>query len=364
MSILYIHSHFVGQFSNVMSAVNGHYNQYVICCEMPPIAHGSNIIKIGAFNDTNPFENGLNASKALFSLKSQGVYPKIIFIHVGDGLGLMAGDVFPESTIIGYTEWFFKEKTISNVMKNAIMRKELDKCSICISPTKNQKKQFSPDIQKKILVMHEGINPIFQYAVPKELRMELSNPPRYTITYVTRGFEPMRCFMEFIYGINILLKFRQDIDVKIVGIDKVFYDDSTTSYKTLALEALGDNIQYVEFMGQLSLDKIRDLFNISDIHVYYTLDFVLSWSFIEAMMVGCIIIGSSSAPVQEFLTEGYNGFLVNPSDFYTFRDKVNMILASSDNAKSIIRRNANTSVRHLTKQNCGANWKSLIDSLM
>lgn len=364
MAILYVHSHFIGQFSNIMSTMNGSYDQYVICCEMPPIAHGSNIIQIGKFNDSNPLDNSIRASQALFSLKNRGIYPKLIVIHVGDGLGLFVSEVFPESTVIGYTEWYFAEKTASNVIKNGIIRKEIDKCNICITPTKNQRKQFPLEIRKKMLVLHEGIHPIFDYFIPKEIITEQSEPPTYIITYVTRGFEPMRCFMEFIYGINILLKSRNDILVKIAGTDQVFYDDNNTSYKTLALEVLGENLRYVEFLGVISKDQVKGLFKISDIHVYYTLDFVLSWSFIEAMMSGCILVGSSTPPVQEFLTDGVNGFLVNHSDFISFRDKVNMILNSSNNAKCIIRKNAYESVKHLSKAECGMKWKTLINSVM
>ena len=89
MSILYLHSHFINQFNNVIGTINGVYNQYVICCEIPEgLEYGSNVIKIGTFNDTNPLENAMNASKALSKLRNEGVYPKIIFIHIGDGLGL------------------------------------------------------------------------------------------------------------------------------------------------------------------------------------------------------------------------------------------------------------------------------------
>jgi glycosyltransferase involved in cell wall biosynthesis len=167
--------------------------------------------------------------------------------------------------------------------------------------------------------------------------------------------------MEFVYGINILLKSRNDIDVKIVGIDKVFYDDSTTSYQTLALEVLGDNMQHVEFMGHVSSEEIVKLFSISDLHIYYTQDFALSWSFIEALMSGCIVLGSSTEPVKEFIIDGVNGFLVNPSDFMTFRDKVNTILSIDDKPK--IRKNAHESVKHLTRDNCSLRWRLLIDSM-
>ena len=53
------------------------------------------------------------------------------------------------------------------------------------------------------------------------------------------------------------------------------------------------------------------LLQVSSVHVYLTYPFVLSWSFIEAMASGCLIVGSATPPVLEVLRDGENGFAVD-----------------------------------------------------
>ena len=68
------------------------------------------------------------------------------------------------------------------------------------------------------------------------------------------------------------------------------------------------------------------MLQISTAHVYLTYPFVLSWSLLEAMSVGCRIVASDTKPVREVIDEG-NGVLTPFFDAPRLADAIVDVLA-------------------------------------
>ncbi len=58
-------------------------------------------------------------------------------------------------------------------------------------------------------------------------------------------------------------------------------------------------------------EQLADIFRISDLHIYLTAPFVLSWSLLDAMATGCVVLAADVPPVREVIEPGQNG-LVEP----------------------------------------------------
>jgi glycosyltransferase involved in cell wall biosynthesis len=74
------------------------------------------------------------------------------------------------------------------------------------------------------------------------------------------------------------------------------------------------DLDRVHFLGRIAYADYASLLRKSCVHVYLTYPFVLSWSLIEALSAGCLVVASRTPPVEEVIADGVNGRLV---DFFS-----------------------------------------------
>jgi glycosyltransferase involved in cell wall biosynthesis len=115
-----------------------------------------------------------------------------------------------------------------------------------------------------------------------------------------------------------VLERRPAAQVLIVGNDGVSYGrqpEGAVSWRTKMLDELNGrlDLKRVHFLGHLPYQQYLTVLQISTVHVYLTYPFVLSWSLLEAMSAGCLVVGSRTPPVEEVMRDGENGRLSTSS---------------------------------------------------
>jgi glycosyltransferase involved in cell wall biosynthesis len=100
----------------------------------------------------------------------------------------------------------------------------------------------------------------------------------------------------------------------------------------------------VHFLGRIPYAKYIKLLQVSMAHVYLTYPFVLSWSMLEAMSAGCLVIGSRTTPVEEVIVDGENGLLVEFGSPMQIADAVTRVLSKPEGMGDIRKRARNTAI--------------------
>lgn len=294
--------------------------------------------------------HGQAVARVMLKLKARGFTPDVILAHPGWGETLNAKDVFPDARLVHFCEWFYNAPAGGNGLDpdwkgadigfdpefpvsfddrarirawNALHLLNLENCDAAISPTHWQKAQHPKAYLDKIVVAHEGIDveglepdPRAQMVMPNGAVLKAGDP---VITYVARNLEPYRGFHRFMRALPEIQKRHKTCHAVIVGGDDVSYGRAPGGGKTwrqAMLEEVGEKLDpaRTHFLGKLPYADYKRVLQLSAAHLYLTYPFVLSWSMLEAMATGCVVVGSDTAPVREVIEDGVNGRLVGMFD--------------------------------------------------
>lgn len=379
MKILFSHRNFPAQFRHILIElakdsnneivfITGTYNDLAIKGVKKYIYNLKRKVPENCHRYLKSYEesvnHGLSAAEIAISLKNNGFIPDVIYAHPW-GNSLFFKDIYPNVPIINFCEWYynsiganigFNNKTVTydtkamTRCKNAQLLIDLVTCDIGIAPTHWQKQQYPKEFQNKIQVIHDGIDT--DYFMPDSdaiLKLPQSNIKLTSndevVTYATRGMEPYRGFPEFMRMAEKLLQKRPNTQIVIAGEDRVCYGvpPKEGSYKKMMLNELNLDLSRVHFTGALPYGEYKKLLQISSAHIYLTYPFVLSWSMLEAMSTGCCVIASKTPPVEEIITNNFNGYLV---DFYNIPEIIKKVEYALDNKTEIknIKNNARKTI--------------------
>lgn len=294
--------------------------------------------------------NAQAVARTALDLKRSGFVPDVMVGHNGWGEIWYLKDVFPQTPLLGYFEFFYRldgadvgfdpaAPVIFDTgprlrTKNAGNLLGLEAADFGQCPTQWQKSVYPKRYHGMLEVVHEGIdtsvaipNPQARLVLPGGIELKSGDE---VVTYVARNLEPYRGFPTFMRSLPGILAKRPKSHVVIVGGDETSYGarlpDGKT-YRQQMMEEVGDalDMKRVHFLGKVPYSQFLSILQVSRVHVYLTYPFVLSWSMLEAMSAGCLVVGSRTAPVEEVIRDGENGLLV---DFFSPDEIVDRVVVA------------------------------------
>ena len=322
---------------------------------------------------------------ALLPSKKAGFKPDIILSHSGWGAGLFLKDLFPDSKLLSYFEWYYHSVNSDGMflrdkpydpngemrirMKNTPILHDLAAMDHGQCPTAFQHGQLPPIFRDNVSVLHDGVDTKF-FKPNDKVRVKVGDhtfsAKDEVITYVARGMEEYRGFPQFIETVYKLQQQRPNLHVVILGNDRVAYGNKREDGKTFKeamLEKYELDMDRVHFMGLQPLEIFKGLMQITKAHVYLTVPFVLSWSMLEAMGAGALIVGSDTEPVRELVTDGDNGVLVPFFDTDAITKKVCHILDNPAEYEPLRKKARQTIVDKYAVKDLVPNYWNLIKSV-
>jgi len=360
MQVLFIHQNFPGQFRHIAAHLAQQPGVQVLAIgrEQAPGLPGVRLLRYkphrAASPHTHPYArsfedailHGQQVLRLLLDLKAKGYRPDVIVAHPGWGETLYAKEAFPNARLILFCEYYYQTQgadagfdpefpldlngAASIRSRNALHLLNLENCDLGITPTHWQHSLHPAAYRGKIQVIHEGIDtanlgpdPTATLQLPNGQVLKAGEP---ILTYVARNLEPYRGFHSFMRALPEILKQHPTCQVVIVGGDDVSYGSQPKDAPNWRSKLLAENpmdLSRVHFLGKVPYATYMKVLQVSAVHVYLTYPFVLSWSLLEAMASGCLIVGSDTAPVREVIRDKESGMLV---DFFNAEEIAERVL--------------------------------------
>jgi len=364
MRVMFVHQNFPAQFGHIARHLVAKHGDECIFVSHKAGKDEPGLRRIKYRIPGKPPDNAHFAAR-LFETTvwhSQGVYdtlkkhadlrPDLIVGHSGFGSTLYLREIY-DCPILNYFEYFYRPhesdsdyrpdfpagdlNPLRTPVRNALLLLDLENCDRGYSPTRWQQARMPAAYRDKVAVAFDGIDPdlwkpldpadpapgkVGNWEVPADCKL---------VTYATRGMESMRGFDVFLGFAHRLSKRRPDVHFAIAGQDRICYggDKKFTGDKSFKeyLFSLGHiDASRFHFLGLLPPPDLAKLFAITDLHVYLTIPFVLSWGLFNALSCEAVVLASDTPPVREIVFPGETGLLCPFFDEVGFVEQAERVL--------------------------------------
>lgn len=246
----------------------------------------------------------------LYTCPFVGYFEMLLAPFWGDGLVLRKDFPPPESV------------RLFNATIHILTYLHLHAVDAAYTPTEYQAGMCPPELRHKLRVIFDGVDTdLFRrrnVPRPTTFRGVPIGSGTRVVTFVSRGLESIRGFDIFMKVAQRIGQELGDVLFLIAGEERTNYGHErhhigNQTFKQWVLSQGHYDLDRFHFLGRIPADELVTLYSLSDLHIYLTVPFVLSWSLMQAMATECTILSSATAPVQEVIEPGVHGIL---GDFY------------------------------------------------
>ena len=400
MRVLFVHQNCPGQFKHLAPALAAEGHEVVFITQKDkPTPLGVRKVEYEPHRKVTPkihpylagteaaVLNGQAVARVGFALREKGFMPDAMIGNPGWGETLFLKDVWPKSPLISLSEFYYNGHGSDvgfdpefSTGPDAVLRARarsgqhllaIEAADLAYSPTEWQKAQFPIVYRDKISVIHDGIDidlirpdATASFTLPDGRDLTREDE---VLTYVSRNLEPYRGFHSFMRALPKILEARPEAHVVIVGGDDVSYGGRPKEggcWREVMLAEIGPLPDRVHFTGRIPYRDYLALLQVSSVHLYLTYPFVLSWSMLEAMAAGAFVVGSATAPVEEVIEDGVNGWVVPFFDTDAIAGRVADALALRREVDPIRRAARETVVSRYALADCLQRQKALINTAL
>jgi glycosyltransferase involved in cell wall biosynthesis len=348
MHVLFVHQNYPAQFGHIARRLVKDRGWQCTCLSRNPSGNDNSValiqydVKGGATEKTHycarSFENAVGHSQGIYEACRQHreLQPDLIVGHSGFGSTLFLKELY-DCPIVNYFEYFYRPHGsdmdfrleypckeidfLRSYCRNAMILLDLENCHAGYCPTHWQKSLLPTRYADKLQVIHDGVDTdIWQRHenLPRLIGPHHIDADTRIVTYVARGLESMRGFDIFMKVAKRIYEQMPNVVFVVVGADQVYYGGDLNhikekSFREHVLKRDDYNLSKFLFTGILQPSQLARLLSLSDLHIYLTVPFVLSWSLMNAMSCGCKVLASNTEPVREVIVHERNGLL---ADFY------------------------------------------------
>jgi glycosyltransferase involved in cell wall biosynthesis len=276
--------------------------------------------------------------------------PDLVVAHGGRGAPtLLLRDVL-DCPIVAYCEYYFatSHRDISYRIDlppaepapffprciNAPTLASLVDCDAGYSATHWQKQSFPARFHERIAVLFDGIDTELYRpgSAPRTIAGREIPAGMKVVTFVARGLESIRGFDLFMQVAGRIARARSDVLFVAVGGEEIHYGwdrlhTGSPSFKKWVMSRGDHDLSRFLFPGRILPEQLANILRLSDLHIYLSSPFVVSWSLFSAMATCVPVLASDIAPVREIIEPGVTGLLEPLFDIDRLTETALQILA-------------------------------------